>query len=41
MKNVKKNQLVQCIVISERELERALKTESNGTCSYAVNLYTS
>ena len=36
MKNVKKNQLVQCIVISECELERALKTESNGTCSYAI-----
>lgn len=36
MKNVKKNQLVQCIVISECELERALKTESNGTCSYTI-----
>lgn len=36
MKNVKKNQLIQCIVISEYELERALKTESNGTCCYAI-----
>ena len=36
MKNVKKNQLVQCIVISECELEHALKTESNDTCCYAI-----
>lgn len=36
MKNVKKKQLVQCIVISECELERALKTESNNTCEYAI-----
>ena len=28
--------MVQCIVISECELERALETESNGTCSYAI-----
>ena len=36
MKNVKKKQLVQCIIICECELERALKTESNDTCEYAI-----
>lgn len=36
MKNIKKNQLVQCIVIDAEELERALKIESNDTCTYAI-----
>ena len=36
MKNIKKHQLVQCIVISECELEQALKTESNNTYHYVI-----